>query len=74
MSIESLDQGIIEKEVIKHPVHICFTALEHQRWVLIRKRLREINPKLKIQEFARISLRELMDKLDTLIDSHSNDR
>lgn len=69
MEIESLDQGIIEKETIKSPIHICFTALEYERWNSIKRRLREVNPKLKIQEFGRIALRDLMDRLEKLIET-----
>lgn len=67
MEIESLDQGIIEKEPINKPIHICFTSLEYERWFMIKKRLRAINPKLKIQEFGRLAIREAMDKLERLI-------
>jgi len=71
-SIESLDTAFIEREVIKHPIHICFTYLELQRWLLVKKKLKEVDSRLKIQDFARIALRELMDSLDDLIAKHNN--
>lgn len=70
MNLESLDQGIVEKTPIKTPVHICFTALEYERWKMIRTQLKEIDERLKIQEFGRIALRKLMDELEVLIINH----
>lgn len=70
MNIESLDQGLMEKEPINKAVHICFTSLEYERWFSIKRRLAYINPKLKIQEFARLAIREAMDKLEILISKH----
>lgn len=72
MELNSLDQGIIEKTPIKTPVHICFTAIEYERWKMIRAQLKEIDDRLKIQEFGRIALREMMDKLELLIAKHKN--
>lgn len=72
MEIESLDQGIMDKEPINKPVHICFTQMEFERWILIRKRLRAISGRLKIQEFARLSLRAMCERLEELIEKHEN--
>lgn len=68
MEIESLDQGVVEKEPINVPVHICFTRIEYERWKVIRSRLNEIKPNAKIQEFGRIALRDLMNRLEHLLD------
>lgn len=70
MNIESLSQGIIEKETISRSVHLCFTPLEHERWMNLKARLKIINQKLKIQEFGRIALREMMDNVESLIIIH----
>lgn len=70
MNIESLSQGIIEKETISRSVHLCFTPLEFERWMNLKARLKVINRKLKIQEFGRIALREMMDNIEKLVETH----
>lgn len=72
MNIKSLDQGIVESEPIRCSVHICFTALENERWKSLKTRLQAINPKLKIQEFGRIALREMLDNVENLVEKHEN--
>jgi len=72
MEIKSLDEGIIEKEPINSPIHISFTRLEWHRWKMIQRRLKTAKPNAKIGEFARIALRDLMDRLEQLLDKHES--
>ena len=74
MELNSLDEGLIEKTPIRTPVHICFTTLEYERWKMIKAQLKEIDDRLKIQEFGRIALRELMDRLEVLIEKHQSNK
>lgn len=72
MEIKSLQQGIVEKETISKSVHLCFTPLEFERWMNLKSRLFAINRKLKIQEFGRIAIREMMDNVEKLIETHEH--
>lgn len=72
MNIKSLDQGIVESEPIKCSIHICITALEYERWKSVKSRLLKIDPKLKIQEFGRIALREMIKNVENLVEKHEN--
>lgn len=71
-NIKKLEQGIREIEPIMCSVHICFTALEHERWKSLKGRLLAINKKLKIQEFGRIALYEMLDNVEKLVNDHES--
>lgn len=73
MKIKNLDQGLIEKNPLKFTVTIPFRKSEEQRWCEIRERLKRINPKYRILEFARPRLIEMMDELERLIAEHESE-
>lgn len=68
MKLESLYQFTKENDQLKFPITIPLRKSDEERWCSLRDRLKKINKKLGILDFARPAIVELMDQIEVLIE------
>lgn len=68
MKIDTIEEGEPKTDPIKYPISICFNKAEADRWDVLKQRLRIINKKAKITEFARVAIRDMMDSLEKILE------
>ena len=73
MKFKSLDENIIEVDK-KIPVSVCLEKQDAERWEFVKQKLKAINKKAHIADFARKSIASMLDNLENLIEQHEEKR
>lgn len=68
MPLSSLENNENPDSLI-HPVSICFNQYDIDKWEELKVRLKKVNRKAKMSQFARTVMREMMVDVEKLIEA-----
>lgn len=71
MKFKSIDEHVTEVEK-KIPVSVCLDPEDAERWERVKQKLKLINGKAKIADFARKAVSSMLDDLGKLIEAHES--
>lgn len=67
MKIKTLKSVNDDDRALKYPVSVCFNKADEARWCDLRDRLRRLNYRYRIANYARPVLLAMMDDLEKLV-------
>lgn len=69
MKFKSIEEHVPVVE-IKVPVSVCLDRQDAERWESIKLRLKKVNQRARIADFARKSLCDMLTNLENLLNEH----
>jgi len=72
MKFKSIEEHIEEVDH-KIPVSVCLDKPDAERWEVVKQKLKRINERAKIADFARKALNAMLNDLERLIKDHETE-
>jgi hypothetical protein len=73
MKFTSIEEHI-PKVDHKIPISVCLDMPDAERWENVKQRLKKVNNRARIADFARRSICEMLTNLEELLNDHDNSK